>query len=501
MATNGQQVALNGAESGSTQREWSPASWRTRPIKQQVIYEDQAAVDRSVAKLRRLPPIVTPTEIWRLRKSLAEVAEGKAFLLQGGDCAELFDYCHDSAIDAKVKLLLQMSLVLIWGGNKPVVRIARMAGQYAKPRSSPMETVNGKQIPSFRGDILNGYDPEHRDIDPDRLVQAYFHSAATLNYVRAQIGSGIADLHNPMDWGLGHVQDPELQQKYSRIVESISESLRFMRTIGADTAGQLETVDLYTSHEGLLLEYEEALTRKLRHPSNRTVPPPRKPAPVPKVSPLTGGALIDPTITSSEEETSGHYNTGTHFLWIGDRTRQPDHAHIEYIRGIENPIGIKVGPTTTTEDLVHLLDLVNPRKEVGKVTLITRYGESKIRDLLPSHIHAVRASGHKVVWQCDPMHGNTRSTTSGIKTRSFTSIFSELSSALEIHKREGSFLGGVHLELTGDAVTECTGGSQGLSDEDLGERYETFCDPRLNEKQALELAFLVAGSQRGQGKA
>jgi 3-deoxy-7-phosphoheptulonate synthase len=491
---NGTEMQQNGHANGITSADWDPSSWRACPIKQPVVYEDQAKADKSLDKLRRLPPIVTPTEIWRLRRSLEDVALGKAFLLQGGDCAELFDYCHDEAIDAKVKLLLQMSLVLIWGGNKPVVRIARMAGQYAKPRSSPMETVNGKQIPSFRGDILNGYEPGNRDIDPDRLVQAYFHSAATLNYVRAQLSSGIADLHNPMDWGLGHVGDPELQTRYSAIVESITESLRFMRTIGADTAGQLQTVDLFTSHEGLLLAYEESLTRRLKHPSNRNVPPTYKKAKAPKVSPLTGGALIDNSI--QEVEQHGYYNTSAHFLWVGDRTRQPDHAHIEYFRGIENPIGVKVGPTTTIEDLTQLLDIVNPRRETGKVTLITRYGEGKVEELLPKHIEAVRKSGHIVVWQCDPMHGNTRSTSSGVKTRSFASIFSELSSALRIHKECGSFLGGVHLELTGDAVTECTGGSQGLQDEDLGSRYETFCDPRLNEKQALELAFLVAGSQR-----
>ncbi|KAK5676533.1 Aromatic/aminoadipate aminotransferase 1 [Elasticomyces elasticus] len=485
-------MTTNGTTSSSA---WSPPSWRTKPIKQPVAYEDQAAVDRSTGKLRRLPPIVTPKEIWKLRRALSEVAQGKAFLLQGGDCAELFDYCNDQAIDTKVKLLLQMSLVLIWGGNKPVVRIARMAGQYAKPRSSPMETVDGKQMPSFRGDILNGYSSDQRDIDPDRLVQAYFHSAATLNYLRAQLASGIADLNNPLEWDLGHVGDPELQQKYARIVESISESLRFMRTVGADTAGQLETVDLFTSHEGLLLEYEEALTRKLKHPSNRNVAP--RPKPAPKVSSLTGGTLVDPSIVE-EAEVTGYYNTSTHFLWVGDRTRQPDHAHIEYFRGIENPIGIKVGPTTSTADLAQLLDIVNPRKEIGKVTLITRYGEGKVDELLPQHIEVVRKTGHTVVWQCDPMHGNTRSTTSGIKTRSFASIFSELASALRIHKECGSFLGGVHLELTGDAVTECTGGSEGLQDEDLGARYETFCDPRLNEKQALELAFLVAGSQRGE---
>jgi len=478
---------------------WSPSSWRTKPIKQPVDYEDQKAVETARVKLRHLPPIVTPTEIWRLRRALADVAQGKAFLLQGGDCAELFDYCNEDAIESKIKLLLQMSLVLIWGGNKPVVRMARMAGQYAKPRSSPMETVDGKQIPSFRGDILNGYPTDQRAIDPDRLVQAYFHSAATLNFVRAQLASGIADLHRPLDWGLGHVKDPELQTKYSQIVESIGESLRFMRTVGADTAGQLETVDLFTSHEALLLEYEESLTRQLKHPPNRSVPPTTKPATAPRVSPLTGGALVDDSI--QEPETTGYYNTSAHFLWVGDRTRQPDHAHVEYLRGIENPIGIKVGPTTSVADLTQLLDVVNPRKEVGKVTLITRYGEGKVDELLPQHIEAVRTTGHTVVWQCDPMHGNTRSTSSGVKTRSFASIFSELASALRIHKQCGSFLGGVHLELTGDAVTECTGGSQGLQDEDLGQRYETFCDPRLNEKQALELAFLVAGSQRGPGNA
>lgn len=483
--------------SGGAPSAWSPSSWRSRPIKQQVVYEDRQAVDKSLTKLKRLPPIVTPFEIWKLRRALAEVAQGKAFLLQGGDCAELFDYCNDDAIDSKIKLLLQMSLVLIWGANKPVVRIARMAGQYAKPRSSPMETVNSKQVPSFRGDILNGYPIDQRDIDPDRLVQAYFHSAATLNYVRAQIASGIADLHNPLEWHLGHVADPELQSKYSTIVASISESLRFMKTVGADTAGQLETVDLFTSHEGLLLEYEESLTRQMKHPSNCNVPPKMKTAAAPKVSPLTGGALIDNSI--QEPDPAGYYNTSAHFIWVGDRTRQPDHAHIEYLRGIENPIGIKVGPTTTIEDLTQLLDIINPRKEIGKVTLITRYGAGKVEELLPSHIEAVRKTGHVVVWQCDPMHGNTRSTTSGVKTRSFASIFSELSSALRIHKECNSILGGVHLELTGDAVTECTGGSEGLQDEDLSLRYETFCDPRLNERQALELAFLVAGSQRGDG--
>lgn len=324
---------------------------------------------------------MTPTEIVKLKNSLRDVALGKAFLLQGGDCAELFSYCESSAIDSKIKLLLQMSLVLIWGANKPVVRIARMAGQYAKPRSSPTETLNGQTIPSFRGDILNGYPVDERAVDPGRLVQAYFHSAATSNYVRAQLASGIADLHSPLDWGLGHVRERELQARYQHIVASITDSLRFMRTVGADTAGQLQTVDLYTSHEGLVLEYEQALTRRLRLPGEG------------------GGAA------AGREDGMGWFNTGAHFLWIGDRTRQIDGAHVEYFRGVENPIGIKVGPSMEGNELVRLLNVVNPRKEIGKVTLITRYGEEKVEAMLGPHIEAVKSSGHTVVWQCDPMHG------------------------------------------------------------------------------------------------
>ncbi|KAH7126908.1 phospho-2-dehydro-3-deoxyheptonate aldolase-like protein [Dendryphion nanum] len=451
--------------------EWSPSSWRSKPIKQVVTYDDQDAVSSALTKLSSLPPIVTPTEIIKLKSSLRDAALGKAFLLQGGDCAELFSYCSDEPIDSKVKLLLQMSLVLIWGMNKPVVRIGRMAGQFAKPRSSPTEIVDGKEVASFRGDILNGFDPSARKPDPERLVSAYFHSATTLNYVRGQLASGIADLHNPLDWGLGHVRDKELQAKYQQIVHSISDSLRFMRTIGADTAGQLQTVDLYTSHEGLVLEYEQSLTRRLKHPASRQS-------------------------EQGSPDGKGWYNTSAHFLWVGDRTRQLDGAHIEYFRGIENPIGIKVGPSMQADELVTLLDIVNPTKEIGKVTLITRYGEGKVESMLGAHIEAVKGSGHVVVWQCDPMHGNTRSTESGIKTRHFSSIFSELSSALKVHKEHGSFLGGVHLELTGEAVTECVGGSEGLAEEDLSLNYTTYCDPRLNEKQALELAFLVAGHYR-----
>ncbi|KAI9807957.1 MAG: Aromatic/aminoadipate aminotransferase 1 [Sarcosagium campestre] len=379
-----------------------------------------------------------------------------------------------SAINSKIKLLLQMSLVLIWGANKPVVRIARMAGQFAK---YPTESIDGQTVPSFRGDNINGFDISERTPDPSRLVSAYFHSAATLNHVRSQLTSGIADLHNPLDWELGHVQSATIKAQYQSIVSSITDSLRFMRTVGADTAGQLQTVDLYTSHEGLLLDYEQRLTRFLRHPSTSATTSSGKGSAV-------GG--------------SGWYDTSAHFVWIGDRTRQLSGAHVEFFRGLENPVGIKVGPSMQAAELVELLHIVDPQRIVGKVTLITRYGAGNVDRLLGTHIDAVKSSGHTVVWQCDPMHGNTFTTVAGHKTRNFAAIHSELSQCLAIHRRHDSFLGGVHLELTGEAVTECVGGSEGLTDADLATNYTTFCDPRLNEKQALELAFLIAGHYRKQ---
>ena len=462
--------------------EWTPFSCDAKPAKQAVVYaqHDQEKLQSALNKLRTVPPIVTPTEIVKLRKSLRDVAQGQAFLLQGGDCAELFDYCEQNVIESKIKLLLQMSLILIWGAHKPVVRIARMAGQYAKPRSSPTEMLDGIETPSFRGDILNGYHSSDRALDPNRLVSAYFHSAATSNFLRAAIGSGIADLHAPMEWDLGHVRDAGIRAQYSQIAQSITESLKFMDTVGAKAAAtELQTVDIYTSHEGLLLQYEQSLTRRLRHPVERA-------------------DLVTPATKSGDPlDGYGWYNTSAHFIWIGDRTRQLDGAHVEYFRGIENPIGIKVGPSMAGDELVRLLEIVNPSREVGKVTLITRYGEGKVHQLLGSHIEAVKQSGHSVVWQCDPMHGNTRSTPAGIKTRQFSSILSEVSSALRIHEEHGTYLGGLHLELTGDAVTECVGGSEGLTDNDLSLNYTTYCDPRLNEKQAMELAFLVAGHIRG----
>lgn len=333
-------------------------------------------------------------------------------------------------------------------------------------------------MPSFRGDNINGFDAtaESRRPDPSRLVSAYFHSAATLNYLRASLSSGLADLHSPLDWGLGHVIEPSIKEQYSRIVGAVKDSLRFMHTVGIDNDRGVETADIFTSHEGLSLEYEQRLTRLLRHP--------------------THALDNNPSGSSAPTQTTGYYATSAHFLWIGDRTRQLDGAHVEFLRGIANPIGIKIGPSMCATELVQLLDIVNPSKEIGKVTLISRYGAGKISFFLPRHIAAVQASGHIPVWQCDPMHGNTQTTPSGVKTRHFTDILSELRQALEIHRTAGSFLGGMHLELTGEAVTECVGGAAGLTEEGLGERYTTFCDPRLNEKQALELAFLVAGFYR-----
>ena len=480
-------------ESQQFASDWTRSSWASKPIRQDVTYKDQDAVQKSLKELNNLPPLVTPTEIVRLRILLEEVANGKAFLLQGGDCAELFEYCRENAIVSKVKLLLQMSLVLIWGLDRKVVRIARMAGQYAKPRSNPMEIHKGKEIHSFRGDIINGYHLDERTPDPARLLSAYFHSSSTLNFIRGTLQSGLASLDSAFDWELGHVKDERIKAKYERIVESITESLRFMRTVGTNTSvSGLETVDLYTSHEALLLDYEECLTRKLQHPPSYS--------PLSKPPPMAQTRINGTHDSHQIDRGEGFYDTSAHFVWIGDRTRQLDGAHVEFIRGIENPVGIKVGPTLEATELVALLNAVNPSKAVGKVTLITRYGENRIADLLPGHIKAVRESGHIVVWQCDPMHGNTLSTPSGIKTRRFSSILSEVSSALTIHRELGSFLGGVHLELTGDAVTECVGGSEGLTEDDLDINYTTYCDPRLNEKQALELAFLIAGDYREEKK-
>jgi 3-deoxy-7-phosphoheptulonate synthase len=433
---------------------WTPQSWRDLPIRQQPDYDDPAAVEAALSTVRGLPPLVHHGEVDRLKRQLAEAGQGRRFVLQGGDCAERFVDCAKEPIEAKLKILLQMSVVLTWGGHTPVVRVARMAGQFAKPRSRPTEVVEGYgEIHSYRGDHVNGFDPSDRVPDPSRMVRAYTHSAATLNYVRALIDGGFADLASADHWDLGFLRDPALRDQYEAMLARIRESIDFMEACGAGAVAALRSVDFFTSHEGLLLPYEEANTFR-----------------------------IGPD----------HYNLGAHFVWIGDRTRNLDGAHIEYFRGIRNPIGLKCGPSLGGDELVELCGVLNPENEPGRLTLISRHGAGKVGDKLPEHIEAVQRAGSVVTWSTDPMHGNTRSTANGLKTRDFDNILAELREGFDIHKRMGSVLGGVHFELTGEDVTECAGGPQGLEDAQLSRAYETFCDPRLNDAQSLHLAFLIA---------
>ncbi|KAJ7078798.1 DAHP synthetase [Mycena epipterygia] len=467
---------------------WSPSSWKSKSIAQDVEYPDPKHLSKVLSKLETLPPLVTPSEIERLRYQLGLVQRNEAFLLHAGDCAESFDACTHENISAKIGLILSFSLILIWGARLPVVRIGRIAGQYAKPRSSKTEKIGDREVLSFRGDNVNGLDPNDRTPDPERLLSAYFHSTTTLNHVRSLLTSGFASLHQPRDWSLNHVRSPSLRKEFEHIVEGLSDALDFSRTIGVESGpsfeqggprGTVGEVDFYTSHEGLMLEYEQALTRAFPFPSAATAPRATPPPP-------------------AESRPKAFYNTSAHFLWIGDRTRQLTGAHVEYFRGIRNPIGVKVGPSMECAELVRLLDIVNPGKEAGRVTLITRYGAGKIDNHLAEHIKAVQQSGHPVIWICDPMHGNTLTSASGLKTRNFGTIISELTSCLRIHAACNSRMGGVSLEFTGElneegfSVTECVGGSMELSEEQLGLRYQSFCDPRLNFEQSLDVAFLIS---------
>ncbi|TFK33646.1 DAHP synthetase [Crucibulum laeve] len=464
---------------------WLPSSWRSKPVAQDVKYPDTEKLSKVLNKISSLPPIVTPSEIERLRYQIGLVQRNEAFLLHAGDCAESFDACTHENISAKIGLILSFSLILIWGARLPVVRIGRIAGQYAKPRSSSYEKIGDREVLSFRGDNVNGLDPDDRTPDPERLLRAYFHSTTTLNYLRGLLTSGFASLHHPRDWSLTHVRSASLRREFETIVDGLSDALDFSHTIGVESTasyekggghGTLGEVDFYTSHEGLMLNYEEALTREFPIPSSSSTR----------------------TNASKPAPTKAFYNTSAHFIWIGDRTRQLTGAHVEYFRGIRNPIGIKVGPSMADEELVRLLDIVNPDKEYGRVTLITRYGARKIEDHLAGHIFAVQQSGHPVAWICDPMHGNTLASSSGLKTRNFGTIIDELTSCLRIHAACDSRLGGVSLEFTGEfneegfSVTECLGGSMELSEDELGLRYQSFCDPRLNFEQSLDVAFLVS---------
>eukprot|EP00002_Diphylleia_rotans_P011506 TRINITY_DN2272_c0_g3_i3.p1 TRINITY_DN2272_c0_g3~~TRINITY_DN2272_c0_g3_i3.p1 ORF type:complete len:494 (-),score=110.56 TRINITY_DN2272_c0_g3_i3:812-2293(-) len=433
---------------------WTPSSWRTKTAKQLPHYEDQAAVTKATDTLSALPPLVHAGEVDALKQALREAGRGKRFLLQGGDCAEAFKDCNELTIENKVKIILQMSLILTWGARIPLVRVARIAGQFAKPRSKPTEIVDGQEIPAYRGDNVNGMGVHERKPDPNRMVQSYFYSSCTLNYIRASIGGGVADIRNPQFWELDFFRCENRRVEYEETVQRMLDSLDFLKTIDSNPSdSSLRSVDIYTSHEGLLLPYEEALTRQV-----------------------------------GEQ----YYNLSGHFLWIGDRTRDLDGAHVEYFRGIANPIGIKVGPTTNSAELVQLLKTINPNNEEGRVTLISRMGASKVMQHLPSIISAVRQEKLNVVWSCDPMHGNTTVTESGFKTRHFDDIVTEIHLTFDAHESVGSSLNGVHLELTGDHVTECVGGPQELNESHLSENYTTHCDPRLNYAQSLEVAFLLA---------
>ncbi|GAA6026846.1 hypothetical protein JCM8097_005903 [Rhodosporidiobolus ruineniae] len=495
----------------TTSSAWSPSSWRSKAIGQDVVYPPPSSssstsaqepdpvlykrkqtLEEVTGKLETLPPIVSAVEIERLKVNLRAVAEGKAFLLQGGDCAELFDYCTSEKIEHRLSLLLSMSLILIWGLKLPVVRLARMGGQYAKPRSSQTEKLpDGREVPSFRGHNVNGISPDDRLPDPERLLSAYFHSAATVNHVRSLLASGFASLPTskseavPWSLPLSHVRSPELLKSYEEIVRNLSEALEFMSVIGVDrgngaASASLDSAEIYMSHEALMLEYESALTRQLPIPS----------------------------FAASRPGEKGYYCTSAHFIWIGDRTRALTGAHVEFFRGLRNPVGIKVGPSMEPDELVRLLKIVNPEREAGKVVLISRYGAELVDKKLPGHIEAVQRSGHPIIWQHDPMHGNGKSSSlhPGVKTRHMHDIVSELLASLRIHKQLGSRLGGVHLELTGDvnedgfSVTECLGGSMRLEEEHLGLRFESFCDPRLNFEQSLDIAFMLSQAAGGRGR-
>ena len=438
--------------------DWTKSSWRKKPRIQMPDYTDAAALNAVEAQLSQYPLLVFAGEARRLKTQLAAASRGEAFLLQGGDCAEAFDQFNSDSIRDTFKVMLQMAMVLTYGAKVPVVKVGRMAGQFAKPRSANTETVGGVELPSYRGDIINGlnFTPEARIPDPQRMLQAYTQSAATLNLLRAFSTGGFADMKRVNAWTLGFTDSQEIQ-KYRDLASRIQDSIDFMGAAGinSDTTHEFSSVEYYTSHESLLLEYEEALTRV--------------------------------------DSTSGKWLAGSsHMIWIGDRTRQPDGAHVEFASGVQNPIGLKCGPTTTAEDLKVLMAKLNPENEEGRLTLIARFGAGSVGDHLPRLIKAVQEEGANVLWTCDAMHGNTIKSESGYKTRPFVSVLREVREFFGIHQAEGTIPGGVHFEMTGQDVTECTGGVRAVSDEDLSDRYHTACDPRLNASQSLELAFLVA---------
>jgi 3-deoxy-7-phosphoheptulonate synthase len=442
---------------------WHPASWHSRPATQQPKYADPVALERVVASLSRLPPLVVSWEVEALRAKLAQAQCGSAFLLQGGDCAESFEDCESDNIAKRLKILLQMSLVLLQGLKKPIIRVGRFAGQYAKPRSADTETRGALTLPSYRGDNVNrpGFSAQEREPDPDLLLRGYERASLTLNFVRALIDGGFADLHHPEYWDLGFMRHAALRDAYQRIVDSIAESLEFFESISGREVHEALRVDFYTSHEGLHLLSEQAQTRYI-------------------------------------ERQKKWYNLSTHMPWIGMRTANLDGAHIEYFRGISNPIGVKVGASMSAEWLQELVQVLNPQNQPGRLTFIHRFGVKEIEQRLPKMIEAVRSTGSSVLWVCDPMHGNTETTAGGVKTRRFDNILGEVEAAFRIHESCGSMLGGVHVELTGEDVTECIGGARDLREADLARAYKSQVDPRLNAEQSLELAMLIARHARAQ---
>lgn len=448
-------------ESVKQAKDWSTLSWRAKPARQQATYPDEQALFSVCETLGTLPPLVTSWEILSLKKQIAQAQAGKRFFLQGGDCAELFSECRPSIIANRLKVLLQMSLILLHGLEMPVLRVGRFAGQYAKPRSEDLETIGGVTLPSYRGDLINAaeFTSEARIPNPNRLLEAYSHSAMTMNFVRGLVDGGFADLHHPEYWDLGWVEHSPLAEEFHRISQAIGSSVRFVETITGRTPGSLKRVDFFTSHEALHLHYEQALTR--------TVP-----------------------------RQWGHFNLSAHFPWIGLRTAQLEGAHVELLRGIRNPIGIKVGPGMSADDVLSLIHRLNPEREPGRLVLIHRMGADAIESNLPGLIEAVKTGDSPVLWICDPMHGNTEKTSNGYKTRDFGKIQAEVELAIDIHQACGSRLGGLHLELTGENVTECVGGARQLNEQDLVAAYKTTVDPRLNYEQALELAMLVVRKQR-----
>ena len=435
---------------------WKPDSWREKKVIQVPQYDDVEDFNKAMAELSQLPPLVTSWEIEKLRQKFTLAEQGKAFILQGGDCAESFDECTSEMVVNKLKILLQMSLVLTVGIKRPIIRIGRMAGQYAKPRSEDYETKDGVTLPSYRGDIINkmGFDEQSRRPDPNLMIKAYEKSALVMNFVRALTEGGFADLHHPENWNLSFMDSSIISEEYHRIVQSVIDSLEFVEAISDDNS-KVQRVSFFSSHEGLHLPYEQAQTRFLEH-------------------------------------RGGWYNLSTHFPWIGVRTTAPDQAHVEYFRGIRNPVGIKIGTDTDSSHLSLLLETLNPHNENGRIALITRFGAEKVEEHLPRLIGIVKKLGASVTWITDPMHGNTEKTSNGYKTRNFDKIAQEILHSIKIHQANTSFLGGVHLELSGDHVTECIGGAAGLSESDLSRAYKTQVDPRLNYEQSLEIAMMIA---------